>query len=196
MLSQAKWTTRANVLHSSDIFHTCTNKWELSSVNFAHFFYPFPTELRSELPALFNGLPLSFASPCETLISFLGLEPRRGMWFLSWAVLDCSQSPIFSWDRWRVLLLMTAILMFKYTEGKGVGDYTSIERGREKYFSRFLPNHPHRQSSFHTHARWQPVTQSTRSRRSYGKIEDCEQSRATRHDQERMISFSLGHDLS
>ena len=31
-------------------------------------------------------------------------------------------------------------------------------------------------SSFETHARWQPVTQSARSRRSYGKIEDCEQS--------------------
>ena len=27
-----------------------------------------------------------------------------------------------------------------------------------------------------THARWQPVTQSARCRRSYGKIEDCEQS--------------------
>ena len=27
-----------------------------------------------------------------------------------------------------------------------------------------------------THARWQPVTQGARSRWSYGKIEDCEQS--------------------
>ena len=42
------------------------------------------------------------------------------------------------------------------------------------YFSRFLPNHPRPLSSFDTHARWQPVTQSARSRRSYGKIEDCE----------------------
>ena len=31
-------------------------------------------------------------------------------------------------------------------------------------------------SSFDTHARWQPVTQSARSRQSYGKIGDCEQS--------------------
>ena len=31
-------------------------------------------------------------------------------------------------------------------------------------------------SGFDTHARWQPVTQSARSRRSYGKIGDCEQS--------------------
>ena len=31
--------------------------------------------------------------------------------------------------------------------------------------------------SFDTHARWHPVTQSARSRRSYGKMEDCEQSR-------------------
>ena len=30
-------------------------------------------------------------------------------------------------------------------------------------------------SSFDTHARWQPVTQSTQSRRSLGKIGDCEQ---------------------
>ena len=41
---------------------------------------------------------------------------------------------------------------------------------------RFLPNRPHPLSSFDTHARWQPVTQSARSRWSYGKIEDCEQS--------------------
>ena len=33
-------------------------------------------------------------------------------------------------------------------------------------------------SSFDTHARWQPVTQSAQSRRSYGIIEDCEQSGA------------------
>ena len=43
------------------------------------------------------------------------------------------------------------------------------------YFSRFLPNRPRPLSSFDTHLRWQPVTQSARSRRSYGKIEDCEQ---------------------
>ena len=36
-------------------------------------------------------------------------------------------------------------------------------------------NHPRPLSSFETHSRWQPVTQSTRSRRSYRKIEDCEQ---------------------
>ena len=44
------------------------------------------------------------------------------------------------------------------------------------YFSRFLPNRPRPLSSFDTHARWQPVTQSARSRWSYGKIEDREQS--------------------
>ena len=41
MLSQANWTSWANILHSSDIFHTCTNKSGLSSVNFAHFFIRF-----------------------------------------------------------------------------------------------------------------------------------------------------------
>ena len=57
-------------------------------------------------------------------------------------------------------------------EGTGVGDYSSSGgRGREKYnFSRFLPNRRARPlSSFNTHARWQPVTQSARSRWSYGK---------------------------
>ena len=44
------------------------------------------------------------------------------------------------------------------------------------YFSRFLPNRPRPLSSFDTHTRWQPITQSARSRWSYGKIEDCEQS--------------------
>ena len=50
------------------------------------------------------------------------------------------------------------------------------------YFSRFLPNRPRPRprplSSFQTHASWQPVTQSPRSRRPYGKIKDCEQSKA------------------
>ena len=77
--------------------------------------------------------------------------------------LDCSQSPIFSWDRLGIpRLTVTGILIFKCTEGAGVGDYSS--------------NRPRPLSSFDTHARWQPVTQSARSRRSYGKIEDCEQS--------------------
>ena len=38
---------------------------------------------------------------------------------------DCSQSPIFSWDRLDIprLLTVTAILILKCTEGAGVGDY-------------------------------------------------------------------------
>ena len=49
---------------------------------------------------------------------------------------------------------------------------------REKYFSRFLLNHQthHPQSTFDTHPRWQLVTHSAQSRRSYGKIGDCQQS--------------------
>ena len=46
------------------------------------------------------------------------------------------------------------------------------------HFSRFLPNRPCPLSSFDNHARWRPVTHSARSRRSYGKIKDCEQSKA------------------
>ena len=47
------------------------------------------------------------------------------------------------------------------------------------FFSCFsLPSKPSPPpGSFDTHARWQPVTQSARSQRSYGKIKDCEQSR-------------------
>ena len=87
--------------------------------------------------------------------------------------IDCSQSPIFSWDRLGIpRLTATAILIFKCTEGAGVGDYSSRWRGG----GRWRENRPRPLSSFDTHARWQPVTQSARSRRSYGKIEDCEQS--------------------
>ena len=45
------------------------------------------------------------------------------------------------------------------------------------YFSIFLASSqtgPCPLSTFDTHTRWQPVTQSTRSRQSYGKMEDCE----------------------
>ena len=57
-------------------------------------------------------------------------------------VLKCSQSPICSQDRLDIpRLTVTAILIFKCTEGTGVGDYSSSPL-----------------SSFDTHARWQPVT--------------------------------------
>ena len=61
-----------------------------------------------------------------------------------------------------VLPLMAAILIFKCTEAAGVRRQAP---GVRDY------------SSFETHARWQPVTQSAQSRQSYGKIGDCEQSR-------------------
>ena len=48
-----------------------------------------------------------------------------------------------------ILPLMAAILIFKCTKGAGVR-ITLL-------------------SSFDNHAKWQPVTQSVRSRRSYGK---------------------------
>ena len=55
--------------------------------------------------------------------------------------------------------------------------WAAVMLGLSLYFSHFLPNRPHPLSSFDTHPRWQPVTQSARSRRSYAKIEDCEQSK-------------------
>ena len=82
-------------------------------------------------------------------------------------------------------------LDFKCTKGAGVGEYSSGGRGwgREKYFSRFLPNRSRPLSSFDTHATWQPVTQSARSRWSYGKIEDCEQSKLYQNSWHRHSSF-------
>ena len=62
------------------------------------------------------------------------------------------------------------------------------------YFSRFLPNRPRPLSSFDTHARWQPVTQSARSRWSYGKIEDCEQSNANLQKAKMKIVRTSSHN--
>ena len=60
-------------------------------------------------------------------------------------LIDCSQTPIFSCDRWDTArLLMTAILVFKCTEGAGVGDYSSSQTA------------PCPLSSFDTHARCSP----------------------------------------
>ena len=58
-------------------------------------------------------------------------------------------------------------------------------------FSRFLPNHPRSFSSLDTHSRWPLVTQSARSRRSYGKIGDCEKSSAQRSTMSKKIWLSM-----
>ena len=53
--------------------------------------------------------------------------------------LDCSQSPIFSWDRLDIpRLTVTAILIFKCTEGAGVGDYRSGGGEGGEKFVKFL----------------------------------------------------------
>ena len=55
------------------------------------------------------------------------------------SVLDCSQSPIFSWDRLDIpRLIVTGIFIFKCTERKGVGDYSSGGGGARKIASIFL----------------------------------------------------------
>ena len=51
---------------------------------------------------------------------------------------------------------MAAILIFKCTEGVGVGDYSSRGKGARN-FSHFLPNRPRPLSRFDAHARWQPI---------------------------------------
>ena len=73
------------------------------------------------------------------------------------AALDCSQSPIFPWDRRDIASL---------TINGGHLDFQNVPRGRASG------------SSLDTHA---SVTQSALSRRSYEKIGDCEQSTVGRH---------------
>ena len=74
------------------------------------------------------------------------------------------------------LPVRTAILVSYVPRGRALGFKAVVGGKREQYFSLFLPNHPRPLSGFDTHARWLPITQSARSRRSYGKIGDCEQS--------------------
>ena len=58
----------------------------------------------------------------------LYLDDSEKISFMS--MVDCSQSPIFSWDRLDILrLTVTAILIFKCTEGADVGDYSSCWGG-------------------------------------------------------------------
>ena len=85
--------------------------------------------------------------------------------YITWGV-DCSQSPIFSWDHWGIARVTVNFPNVPRGRASGI-----IARGGAS--SQTVPAPP---SSFDTHARWQPVTQSARSRRSYGKTEDCEQS--------------------
>ena len=140
------------------------------------------------LPHRYVDLPHSFfflilLSLSGSVHWFFTLESQEQLTsiFLMQYQIDCSQSPIFSWDRLGIpRLTVTGILIFKCTEGAGVGNYSSGERvggGREKLrvplFFSLPPKPPPPPSSFDTHARWQPVTQSARSRWCYGKIEDC-----------------------
>ena len=85
------------------------------------------------------------------------------------------QSPLFFREIveiQRVLPLMAAILILKCTAGAGVGDYSCRGRGQVPPKQ---PPPPRPLSSFDKHARWQPVRRAI-SRRSHGKIGDCEQS--------------------
>ena len=102
--------------------------------------------------------------------------------------LDCSQSPIFPWDRQDIVCLTINgghldFHMYLGGRASGIIDLPgSRGRGGENNFSIFLASSqtdPRPLSSFDTHARLQAVTQSARSRRSYCKIGDCEQSRIT-----------------
>ena len=54
-----------------------------------------------------------------------------------------------------------------------------------------MRDRPHPLSSFDTHAKWQPVTHSARTRQSYAKIEDCEQSKPQRTSVRRLMSTPI-----
>ena len=77
-----------------------------------------------------------------------------------------------------VLPLMADILILKCTVPKRrASGIIALGGGGEKnIFLTSSQTAPCPLSSFDAHARWQPVTQTIRSRRSYGKIEDREQS--------------------
>ena len=72
---------------------------------------------------------------------------------------------------------MADILIFKCTvpRRRASGIIALGGGGEKNIFLTITQTAPRPLSSFDTHARWQPVTQSIRSRRSYGKIEDREQ---------------------
>ena len=84
---------------------------------------------------------------------------------LTGLLLDCSQSRIFSRDCRDIVRLTVdgGHLAFQMYRGGGC---------RVLYMYHLRPL-----SNLDIHARWQPVTKCARSRRSYGKIEDYEQSR-------------------
>ena len=137
----------------------------------------------------------------------VGNYSSRGRWARK-IFLASSQtvpSPLSSFDthaRWQPETQSTRsrrslddILIFKCTEGTGVGDYSSRGSWARKIFLASSQIVPSPLSSFDTHARWQPETQSARSRRSYRKIEDCEQSMCTERDTSKiLIILSLIQD--
>ena len=95
---------------------------------------------------------------------------------IAWLV-DCSQSPISPWDRPHIARLTVNgshldFQMYRGGERRGLkleGEGRAIFLASSQTVSRPL-------SRFDSHLRWPPVTQSFRSRRSYGKIGDSEQS--------------------
>ena len=84
----------------------------------------------SPLACLLLARPL-FLVPTTTsskrlLSVLLATQAKRCTRYPAFCNLDCSQSPIFSSDRLGIpRLTATAILIFKCTEGAGVGDYSS-----------------------------------------------------------------------
>ena len=144
-----KWVILIALQFRYTFYRPHTNRLRARKIGLQYIFY---SALRASV-----ALRATWRAPARiwfAVIDFQNgeLQSRSGS-DRKWARLpvDCSQSPIFSWDRLDIpRLTATAILIFKCTEGAGVGDYSSRwgggwgrgRRGREKYFSRFLPNCP------------------------------------------------------
>ena len=100
------------------------------------------------------------------------LKVLAGLIIQTKLALDCSQSP-FSWDR----LDIPRLIDFQMYRGGGRRGFIDLVGGGDEKFFASSQTASRPLSSFDTHPRWQPVTQSARSRRCYAKIEDCEQSK-------------------
>ena len=109
-------------------------------------------------------------------------------WTSCSSILVWNHTSVFKWYSrcalllfWNRLFTVPYFLVrsFRYTASyrHGYLDFQMYRGAGVRIIARIMTQvFPRSLSSFDTHARWQPVTQSARSRWSYGKIEDCEQS--------------------
>ena len=95
-----------------------------------------------------RSIPPKLGKPKRTKIDFLIMFSWRGnqerKWWEKGRWVDCSQSPILSWDHWDIARLTVngRNLDFQMCLGKGVGDYSCRGRGVRKIFFSLPPKLP------------------------------------------------------